>query len=223
MRVPSTPAAEEYVGLKFIERPGASSRSPLVILVHGRAGSREVMWSFDRCIPKGAAVVSFEAFLPDPLGGFSWWDFESTTSRREVITAASKRLSFALERYIDHEGLLPSHLVALGFSQGAVLLSVAMLNGDIAFDGVGLLAGFVPKPEVPPSVKGHPKVFVAHGTKDEVITVARARQGVAILEALGLEVTSVEDEVGHKVGIAGTRALKSWLFSTLGEIHPAHD
>ena len=88
MRIQSTTAAEEYVGLSFINRPGASARSPLVVLVHGRAGSREVMWSFDRCIPKGAAVVAFQGFLADPIGGFSWWDLEGSGSKRDAIRAA---------------------------------------------------------------------------------------------------------------------------------------
>lgn len=217
MRAPSTPEAEEYVGLKFVDRPGASARSPLVVLVHGRAGNRDVMWSFERAIPPGAAVVAFEAFLPDPVGGYSWWDFLAPGSKREAIASAAKRLSFAVERFIDLEGLEPSQVVALGFSQGAVLLSSAVLSGDLNLAGLGLLAGLVPTPHEPPQILGSPKVFVAHGTKDDVIEVARARQGVELLRKLGLEVTYVEDEVGHKVGIEGTRALKSWMYGVLGE------
>lgn len=216
MRLPSTPAAEEHVGLRFLSRPGAHARAPLVVFVHGRAGNREVMWSFERAVPTAAAVVAFEAFLPDPLGGFSWWDFEAPGSKREAIRSASKRLSFALERFVDLEGLEPSHTVALGFSQGAVLLSDAMLAGEVALDGLGLLAGLVPTPEEKPHVIGHPRVLVAHGVSDEVIRVERARQGVELLRSLGLDVTYVEDAVGHKVGIEGTRALKAWLHEVLG-------
>lgn len=219
MRIPSTPAAEEHVGLSFVNRPGASARSPLVALVHGRAGNREVMWSFDRCIPKGVAVVSFQAHLPDPIGGFSWWDFEGTESKREAISAASKRVSYALERFIDLEGLAPSGTVALGFSQGAVLLASGVLLGDLALDGLGLLAGFAPRPDGPAVLRGHPKVFIAHGTKDEVISIERARHSASLFRGLGLDVTVAEDDVGHKVGIEGTRALKTWLFGVLGEPH----
>lgn len=217
MRAPSTPEAEEFVGLKFVDRPGASSRSPLVVLVHGRAGNREVMWSFERAVPPEAAIVAFEGFLPDPLGGFSWWDFQAPGSKRAAITSAAKRLSFALERFIELEGLEPSRTVGLGFSQGAVLLSDAVLSGELSLSGLGLLAGLVPTPEVKPHIAGAPpKVFVAHGTKDEVITIARARQGVDLLRSLGLDVTYVEDDVAHKVGIEGTRALKAWLSGVLG-------
>jgi len=217
MRIPSTPEAEAFVGLRFIDRPGASATSPLVVLVHGRAGTREVMWSFDRCIPKSASIVAFEAFLPDRVGGFSWWDFEAPGSKREAIAAAAKTLSCALERFIEFEGLAPSSIVALGFSQGAVLLSSAMLSGDVSLVGLGILAGLVPQPEGPTHILGRPQVFVAHGTEDSVITIERARQSAAFLRDLGLDVTLVEDEVGHKVGIQGTRALKNWLFTLLGE------
>ena len=75
----------------------------------------------------------------------------------------------------------------------------------------------VPTPEGETHVLGSPKVFVAHGTKDDVITVDRARQSVKLLRELGLDVTYIEDEVAHKVGILGTRALKTWLYGALGE------
>jgi phospholipase/carboxylesterase len=54
-------------------------------------------------------------------------------------------------------------------------------------------------------------VFIAHGTQDEVIAIERARKGAEYLRQLGLEVTFVEDSVGHKVGIQGTRELKRWM------------
>ena len=51
-------------------------------------------------------------------------------------------------------------------------------------------------------------------------SIERARQSAALFGGLGLDVTLVEDDVGHKVGVEGTRALKTWLFGVLGEALP---
>jgi predicted esterase len=208
MKIESNPSEEELVGLKFNYREGASPDSPLVVFVHGRAGNRGVMWTFERCVPEGWHIVSFEAFLQDPIGGWSWWDMAQEGSRREAIEVAVTRLDAALASFVRLHGLQPRCRVGFGFSQGAVLLSAGALPGRIAFDGLALLAGFIILPE---AVVRPPAVFVAHGTLDETVSIEKAQRGVNALKAMGLSVDYVEEPVGHKVGIEGTRALKQWM------------
>lgn len=215
MRSQSTKEQEEFVGLRFIHRPAANVRAPLVFLVHGRAGNAQVMWTFERALPPDAWIVSFEAFLPDALGGFSWWEMNTTEPVRPAILRARDRLCYAIEKYIELEGLSPSAKVALGFSQGSVLISSAVLTGALTLDGFGILAGVAYEAEEPPRLSSCPKVFIAHGTQDEVLSIEKARRGADRLKTLGLAVTYVEEDVGHKVGVQGTRALKEWLAQVL--------
>lgn len=217
MRVQSDPIQEEFVGLSFIHRLCDDPAAPLIILVHGRAGSAQVMWAFERTLPERANVVSFQAFLPDVLGGFSWWDMISDKPLESAIMVARDRLHFALERYIEFFSLRPRVTVAAGFSQGSALLSAAMLTGVICLDGLGILAGFVSNVSEQPTIQGRPKVFVAHGTADEVLTVEKAREGVERLRSYGLSVTYIEEEgVGHKLGIQGMKGLKEWMAQVVG-------
>lgn len=217
----STPEEEQVTGLRFLYRGGAASTSPLVVLVHGRAGNRSVMWSFERLIPAGCHVVSFEAFLPDPIGGWSWWDISdggAQVAKGERIALAAGRLTRAIEAFVAHQGLAPKRVVGAGFSQGSFLLSTVSLRGFFAFSGVAILAGGLLRETMEiGEVKYHPRFFVAHGRGDETITVERAREGVVWLRQHGLSVEYVEEDVGHKVGIEGTRALKEWLRGVVGE------
>ncbi|MFN4894655.1 MAG: alpha/beta hydrolase [Pseudomonadota bacterium] len=207
----STESEEALTSLKFIYRSGAHASAPLVVLVHGRAGNRSVMWTFERSIPEECHVVAFQAFLPDVLGGWSWWDMTTPGSKRDAILAAAGRFSRALKAFVDLYRLTPTKIVGMGFSQGSVLLSAVALRGFADFDGVAVLAGFVFLPGEPPSIPKKPAILVAHGVLDETIPVTQARDGVSSLKRLGFDVTYVEEEVGHKVGIEGTRAIKTWL------------
>lgn len=211
MRVLSTQEERDFVGLQFIRRVAPDRTAPLVVLVHGRAGDARVMWTFDRLIPHGCSVVSFEAFLPDEKGGFSWWDVNDRDSLESAILRARDRLQFALERYIELEKLEPKGMVALGFSQGGVLLSAAMLTGSIKLDGLAILAGVVSKAGDQGGVVGAPEILIAHGTADEIVPIESARKGADRLREMGLRVVYVEEPVGHKVGVEGTRALREWL------------
>jgi predicted esterase len=92
-----------------------------------------------------------------------------------------------------------------------------VLTGVIRLDGLGILAGFVSNIGEQRLIQGHPDVFVAHGTADEVLSVEKARKGVERLRSYGLPVTYVEEEgVGHKLGIQGMRALKEWFAGVAG-------
>jgi predicted esterase len=79
---------------------------------------------------------------------------------------------------------------------------------------VGILAGFVPV-ELKKLASQRPlegkSFFVAHGTRDESITVDRARESIKILEQAGAQVTYCEDDVGHKVSLTCLRALKKFF------------
>jgi predicted esterase len=79
---------------------------------------------------------------------------------------------------------------------------------------MAVLAGFVPsgmEEIVAKSPLEGKTVFVAHGTKDEMVPVQRAHVSVELLERAGAKVTYCEDEVGHKVSVTCLRALESYF------------
>ena len=194
-----------------------SPDAPLVYLVHGRAGNRDVMWTFRRCVPEGWNVIAPEAPLSDPLGGCSWWQVHPDGSRHEEILDAVDRLGGFMESIEKEKGLTPPFRLALGFSQGAGLLSVISQKEPSRFRGIGLLAGFVIQISLAEHGKEElPSILVCHGSLDELVTTERALSGVQYLRSLGASVEYVEDPVGHKVGTAAMRRLKSWF----GEFAP---
>ena len=79
---------------------------------------------------------------------------------------------------------------------------------------IGILAGFVPS-GFEAYMEGHPlagkKIFVAHGTKDDMVPVERARESMDALKRAGAEIIYCEDEVGHKVSLNCVRALRAYM------------
>lgn len=209
MTVACTPEAQRALGLSHKYRCGADSTAPLVVFVHGRAGTEDVMWAFRRCVPDGFSIIAPQAPLPDPVGGYSWWNI-ATTDPREGGTDAAAILSRFIEAAKEFYGLTPRTVIGCGFSQGAGALSVALQRG-VPFGGVALLAGFVVELDDASLKDTATRIFMAHGTNDEMVSVERARRGREYLAAHGLSVDYVEDPVGHKVGTSGMKALTAWL------------
>lgn len=212
---PCTPEAEATIGLLHNYREGSSSSAPLIVLVHGRCGTRDVMWTFERILPPFCWIVSPQAPVADREGGFSWWPVTKEDREPNAFeTAAASVGNFvgAAERFY---GLTPQLRIAIGFSQGAALLSVlSHTAAGEEFAGIGLLAGFVIEDESRAlSVR---KFFVGHGTQDQVVPQAKAERSIEYLKRRGAFVESAFDDVGHKVGSNATRGLKEWCGGIVG-------
>ena len=192
--------------------------APVVFFVHGRAGTREVMWTFNRCLPPDVSIIAPEAPRPDPIGGFSWWDvlsYDDITD--EMIDEGVGHLSRFMKDVLSYHELAPRKVLAFGFSQGSGALSLVLQRDLNPLDGLAILAGFVIKDwkENPKTQK--PPVFIAHGTEDALVPMTRALDGQKYLESLGSVVTFATDDVGHKVGSGGMKALKSWTEQQLSQ------
>ncbi|MGA1192195.1 MAG: alpha/beta hydrolase [Bdellovibrionota bacterium] len=195
-----------------IER-GHSATAPLFVFVHGKAGHRDIMRIFSRSLPEGANQIFVEAPYPDKRGGFSWWD----TDLKEFPTSQFEESLIALERVFaslqSDFGIQPEKVTALGFSQGAGILSHLLLSGRVSLNALVILAGFVQWPEELCAKSSATSILWAHGESDDVVTITRARSDVKRLQEIGYEVALVSDPVGHKVGTAGMRALKSFCLT----------
>jgi phospholipase/carboxylesterase len=119
-----------------------------------------------------------------------------------------------VDEYAASAGLDASVFNVMGFSQGAAMSSVLAFLYPERVRSVAILAGFVPG-ELDELVAQRPlegkPFFVVHGTKDQMVTIERARASIRVLEQAGAQVTYCEDEVGHKVSVTCLRALKKFF------------
>ena len=203
--------AVENLGLRHGIRRGLDEHSPVVFFIHGRAGNLSVMSAFNRCVPNDFTIIYPEAFLPDPSGGFSWWDISKEEGLRESITFAKEKLFAFMRDSLTFYSLNPEKRFAAGFSQGGAILSLILQDHPEFLDKAALLASFVLSQDEKPKGTRLPLVFMAHGTLDGVVSIDRARQGACVLQEKGFSVTYIEDDTGHKVGTKGMAGLKEWI------------
>jgi phospholipase/carboxylesterase len=131
-----------------------------------------------------------------------------------MLRSAAEALIGLVDEYSASAGIEASVFDVMGFSQGAAVSSVLAFMYPERIRKTGLLAGFVPKgleeQLTQRPLEGKP-FFVAHGTKDERVPIARARASIALLERAGAQVTYCEDAVGHKVSLTCLHALQKFF------------
>jgi phospholipase/carboxylesterase len=202
------------------DAPSGRQREPssrLLLLIHGLTGDENSMWVFARDLPDRYWLVAPRAPHVATQGGYSWRapEFESLDRfSLDQLRAAAEGLIRLVDEYAASAGLEASVFDVMGFSQGAAMSSLLAFVYPERIRKVGILAGFVPG-GLEELVAQRPlegkSFFVVHGTKDQMVTIERARASIEILEQAGAQVTYCEDEVGHKVSLTCLRALKKFF------------
>ncbi len=198
-------------------RPATHDPARLLLLVHGWTGDENSMWVFARNLPDRYWIIAPRAPYETSPSGYSWrprrpgvHDRPSYDDLQPAVDSLLSLIdSYAAEKHVD-----ASQFDAMGFSQGAALISILALLHPERVGKVGVLAGFVPQgaerlAEKQP-LKGK-AFFVAHGTLDDLVPIDVARTSVQVLETAGANVTYCEDDVGHKLSAQCLRALQTYF------------
>ncbi|MBI1877709.1 MAG: dienelactone hydrolase family protein [Chloroflexi bacterium] len=202
--------------------PEASSSwpAPVVVMVHGWKGDETVMWIFKQAVPPGVAIITPRAPLAVGDGGYGWFQHENSElePQPDSLWAGRDHLQVFLAYLPQQYPVDPARMVLMGFSQGAAICNTLALTQPGQVIGVASLAGLIPGivTETAQADLGGLPVFIAHGTRDETVPLAGARQAREIYTRLGAQVTYGEYPTGHKLTTQGMADLKRWLAEVFG-------
>ena len=102
-----------------VQRPEGDGPFPTVVMLHGRAGTEDVMWVFANTLPQNWLVVAPRGIRIDPDGGFDWRprghdEWPPLTAFDEAVTAVT-RFIHAMPALYNAD---PEQIYLMGFSQG---------------------------------------------------------------------------------------------------------
>lgn len=173
--------------------------APLLVVLHGAGGHAEGAVSLLRPVADAHGIV-----LLAPASRGATWD-----GIRDGYGPDVDVLDRSLEQAFRLVAVDPQRIGVAGFSDGAsYALGVGLANGGLFPHVLAFSPGFVP----PAGREGHPRIFVSHGTADEVLPIDRtSRRIVPALERDGYEVEYVEFEGGHTVPREIARRAIGWF------------
>ena len=215
--ISETKLAQWVIKFRLPDRGGPSD---VFLLLHGWTGDENSMSIFISRLPKDMIIISPRGLFNTPLGGFGWrpsgseiWPDINAFNR--AIEALNELFDTGKKSFPSYLSISFNRLKIVGFSQGAALgYSYALLNPDRVQSLAGL-SGFLPS-GIDEQLKNEPllekAVFIAHGTRDEIVPVERAREAVNKLRVAGANVTYCEDNVGHKLSLTCFQGLEKFFF-----------
>jgi phospholipase/carboxylesterase len=173
--------------------------APLMVLLHGAGGNGA---SWQGAAPLMADAGGFIILAPDSAGRS--WD--------RIIGNFGPDVHFidhALKYVFDHVNIDATHLALGGFSDGATYaLSLGIPNGNLFTHLMPFSPGF----NASPGIRGKPKLFVSHGTADNVLPIdVCSRKIVPALQTAGYDVTYREFDGGHELPLEVANQAMDWF------------
>jgi phospholipase/carboxylesterase len=166
---------------------GAAHSIPLLVWLHGAGGDAPGML---RMLEPQARAAGIALLIPESQG--PTWDVIRGGFGPDVAF-----LDAALRQTFTEVPVDPARIAIGGFSDGAsYALSLGLANGDL-FEWI---LAFSPGFAAPPDTAGQPRIYVSHGTEDDVLPIDPcSRRLVPRLRRSGYTVRYEEFEGGHFV------------------------
>ncbi len=152
----------------------------------------------------------------------AWYDILGVDLAQREDEAGLRASQAQVEALIARErerSIGASRIVLAGFSQGCALTLMTGLRHRERLGGLVGLSGYLPLAATLAQersvVNADVPIFLAHGSSDPVVPIARARQSRDALIALGYSVEWHEYPMPHSVCAAEIAELNRWLLRVL--------
>jgi phospholipase/carboxylesterase len=204
----------------IVRKSTITKNAPLVIMMHGYGSDENDLFSFSSELPEELFIISVRAPYPMQPYGNAWYainfdedqgkwnDNEQATESRDLI---AKFIDEAVAEYpVDK-----TNITLLGFSQGTILSYAVALTYPEKVKNIVALSGYINKDILPEDMDkkdySHLEFYCSHGSVDQVIPVAWARQIAPFLNSLHIKHKYSEFPVGHGVAPQNFFEFKDWL------------
>ena len=151
-----------------------------IFLFHGYGSNKEDLFSLEQYLPKSHTIISLEAPLKLPFGGFSWFNIDysdvienNLDKRYKEINDSIKNILDNIDKHIKNEKLNKNDISILGFSQGGSICWKLGLDYSSKFRRVIPISSFIHPSYLNKDLDFYKEllIYCSHGTQDEVIPI----------------------------------------------------
>lgn len=172
--------------------------------------------------PQGPDEVHLDAPGGTQVAGYGWFPLVPGDPRARDPRAAAQAIAAArafVEQASARYPVDPERTAVLGFSQGGVIAYALALAEPQRFRALAALSSWLPDDlarSLPTVDRTDLAVWIAHGTRDEVINVGRGRESATKVRAMGATTAFREYDMAHEVSAQSIVELDAWLGGQLG-------
>ena len=200
------------LGFEHVFQPAQHPGAPTLLLLHGTGGDEHDMVPLGGLAP-GAALLSprgkvLENGMPRFFRRLSEGVFDVEDLRARANELADFVIAAAARYRFD-----PSHVTAMGFSNGANIASALMLVRPGVLRGAILFRGMVPFEPDPAVQLDGARVLISNGKIDPIVSPEETERLAKLLQRAGADVEVHWQPAGHQLMPSDFAVAKTWLQS----------
>ena len=192
---------------------------PVIIMMHGYGSNEADLFDLANALPSEYLVISARGPITLGQDSYAWYHLEFSNGTRIINEQEETESRIKMNSFIDYVAerykVDSKRIYLLGFSQGAIMSYSMALSAPTKYKGIIPLSGRILdtiKPTIKPSdALSKLRVFVGHGTQDNVITLNFAQDAKSYLESLGVQVEYHEYPMAHSISQPEMGDLLNWL------------
>lgn len=203
----------------FKEPKIKSAKPPVIILMHGVGSNEKDLFSFANQLPDSFLVISLRAPIELGKDSYGWYhlSFENGKPIGNPTEAEASRLMIIdfINNLKNKHAYNEKRVYLCGFSQGSIMAYSIGLTVPEKIKGIAIMSGRLLE-EVKPIIASKEKlknlkVFISHGTNDNVLPINNAREANTYLKQLGINATYKEYPETHTISNTMFNDLLIWL------------
>ncbi|MEI7502876.1 MAG: hypothetical protein WCJ61_06295 [Paludibacter sp.] len=204
----------------LVRKPKTETENPpLLLLMHGVGSNEQDLFSLTQYLPDNYLIISARGPFTISPNSFSWFQVSFATGVPVISYAQAEESRNTIIQFIEslktQFHFNENEIYVGGFSQGGIMsYSVGLTRPDL-IKGIAVMSGRLLK-EVKPQIAlsdklSNLKVYISHGTSDNVLSIEYAREANAYLKTINISPTFNEFEGGHTITNEMLVGLIYWL------------
>ena len=199
-----------------------NKKTGCIFMFHGYGSNKEDLFSLEQYLPSSQTIISVEAPLKLPFGGFSWFDIDysdvienNLDKRYKEINESIDSLLKNIDKHIENENLNKDDITILGFSQGGSICWKLGLDYSKKFRRVIPLSSFIHPSYLNEKLDSYKELLIysSHGTQDEVIPISLVEDYIKSL-SIKNDLIFEKFESGHTISQRNLINLINWIEET---------
>ncbi len=220
-KIETTKGEELMLNYKIYQPDKSLKKQGLILLLHGIGSNEEDLFQLKSSLPDGFIIVSARAPYTLSPGRYTWFELSHHLGKPVINAEQAEKSRMVLNTFIsqliERYDIDEHHIYMGGFSQGGIMSYSVGLTFPQKLAGIFILSSRL-LPDVKPLIKVGPlleklRVFIAHGTNDNVLPIHYAREASEYLREMVPLMDYHEYNMEHRIGIEELADLKSWIES----------
>ena len=210
--------------LNYLIRHSESKKdSPSIFLLHGYGSNKEDLFSLEGFLPKDHTVISLEAPIKLPFGGFTWFDVDqadiinrSYYKKKDDVDNIADIIIKNIDKLSGEHGLNKADITVLGFSQGGSICWKLGLDYSRKIRRILPISSYINLDTFNNKIDKYNNIlaYTSHGLYDDIIPISLVKEAILELIKYNDNITFEEFKSGHTINQENLSSIIKWIDST---------